>query len=153
MRGKCVQTNRLSLMRQMLTNAAHLALALKLLTLTAAVIAVYFQDLSMIFNDALYSEATNYILAIPLLLAYLVYRKSSTSWHPWREWKAQNQRRFEKHDDWSWLKRNKGFSLQTKQGSVKSSSDSSPRKKPSDDPKVNNESLGAWQKLLILPNV
>jgi len=69
MRGKCVQTNRLSLIRQMMTNTAHLALALKLLTLTAVVTAVYFQDLSMIFNDALYSEATNYILAIPLLLA------------------------------------------------------------------------------------
>lgn len=62
-------------MRQMLTNTAYFALALKLLTLTAAVTALYFQDLSMIFNDALYSEATNYILAIPLLLAYLVYRK------------------------------------------------------------------------------
>jgi len=75
MRGKCVQTTRLSLMGQMLTNTAYLALALKILTLTAAVIAVYFQDLSIIFNDALYNEATSHILAIPILFAYLIYRK------------------------------------------------------------------------------
>jgi len=37
--------------------------------------AIYFQDLNIIFNDALQDEATSYILAIPLLFAYLIYRK------------------------------------------------------------------------------
>jgi exosortase len=53
----------------------NFALALKASTIIVAVIAIYFQDLNLIFTDALYNESTSHILLIPLLLAYLVYRK------------------------------------------------------------------------------
>jgi len=36
---------------------------------------VYRQDLAVVFNEALKSELTNYILAVPFLLAYMVYRR------------------------------------------------------------------------------
>lgn len=43
--------------------------------LIVAPLVLYLQDLEIIFNDALQSDATGYMLAIPFLLAYLVYRK------------------------------------------------------------------------------
>jgi len=58
-----------------LKNLGNLALALKTSTLIVAVIALYFQDLRIIFTDALTNEATSYILIIPFLFAYLIYRK------------------------------------------------------------------------------
>lgn len=54
---------------------SNLLLALKTSTLIAAVIALYFQDLRIIFTDALSDESSSYILIVPVLLAYLVYRK------------------------------------------------------------------------------
>jgi exosortase len=54
---------------------ANLVLALKILTLVAGIIILYLQDLSMIFHDALYNESTSYVLLIPLIFAYLIYRK------------------------------------------------------------------------------
>jgi len=56
-------------------NTSNLALGLKFSTLFAAVLAFYFQDLSLIFTDAVNNEATSYLLVIPFLLLYLVYRK------------------------------------------------------------------------------
>jgi exosortase len=50
-------------------------LALKILTLVTGIIILYLQDLSMIFRDALYNESTSHILLIPLISAYLIYRK------------------------------------------------------------------------------
>jgi exosortase len=50
-------------------------LTLKTTALTAAVIALYLQDLTLVFNDALNNEATSYILIIPFIFAYLIYRK------------------------------------------------------------------------------
>jgi exosortase len=38
-------------------------------------IALFLQDLTILFNDALRSETTSYVLAIPFIFAYLVYRK------------------------------------------------------------------------------
>jgi exosortase len=55
--------------------ATQAALSLEVLTLVLATVAFYSQDLIIIFNDALNNEATSYLLAIPILLAYLVYRK------------------------------------------------------------------------------
>jgi len=49
--------------------------AIKITIATLATVTVFFQDLAMIFNDALQSETTSYILAIPFLLTYLIYRK------------------------------------------------------------------------------
>jgi len=53
----------------------NLALLLKASSLTVAVAALYIQDLRLIFMNALTDEATSYILIIPFLFAYLVYRK------------------------------------------------------------------------------
>src|SRR5208283_5042262 len=53
----------------------RLAIALKFSVITLAVVALYFQDLSMVFTGALTDESTYHILAIPFLFAYLIYRK------------------------------------------------------------------------------
>jgi exosortase len=55
--------------------SATLALGLKPAILTIAIIAFYYQDLALVLSDALTSEATSYILIIPLILSYLIYRK------------------------------------------------------------------------------
>jgi exosortase len=52
-----------------------LIVALKISIVAFATVTVFFQDLAIIFNDALQSETTSYILAIPFLLTYLIYRK------------------------------------------------------------------------------
>jgi exosortase len=49
--------------------------ALKIITCLAAIFAIYYQDLQIIFSDALQNEATNQILLVLPLLAYIVYRK------------------------------------------------------------------------------
>ncbi len=54
---------------------SNYAVAVKGSILIAAALVLYLQDLEIIFNDALQSEATSYMLAIPFLLAYFVYRK------------------------------------------------------------------------------
>lgn len=46
------------------------ATAIAILTIT-----LFFQDLTILFNDAIRSETTSYVLAIPFIFAYLVYRK------------------------------------------------------------------------------
>ena len=51
------------------------AIAIKATILIFAIGAVFFQDLAFIFQDALQTETTSYILAVPFLLGYLVYRK------------------------------------------------------------------------------
>jgi len=53
----------------------RITLAVKIITVIAATIALYNQDLTIIFIDALNNESTGHILLIPLLFAYLVYRK------------------------------------------------------------------------------
>ncbi len=54
---------------------ANVVLTLKISTLVFGIIVFYLQDLSMIFHDALYNESTSHILLIPLIFAYLIYRK------------------------------------------------------------------------------
>jgi len=56
-------------------NQHRLAIALKFSVITIAVIALYFQDLNMVFKGALTNESTYQILAIPFLFAYLLFRK------------------------------------------------------------------------------
>ena len=53
----------------------NLLLAAKAATIAVAVIILYLQDLAIVFNDALNNEATSYILVVPILLVYLMYRK------------------------------------------------------------------------------
>jgi exosortase/archaeosortase family protein len=72
-----MQTTKTSSLQRLagMKNPSNLALALKASTLIVAVIALYFQDLRIIFTDALTNESTSYILIIPFLFSYLVYRK------------------------------------------------------------------------------
>ncbi|MCW4000715.1 MAG: exosortase/archaeosortase family protein [Candidatus Bathyarchaeota archaeon] len=56
-------------------NQHRLTLAIKCAVIAAAVIALYFQDLSLIFQGALVDESSFHILAIPFIFAYLVFRK------------------------------------------------------------------------------
>ncbi len=51
------------------------ALTIKALTILLAAIVVFHQDLTLVFADALQSETASHILAIPVLFAYLLYRK------------------------------------------------------------------------------
>jgi len=49
--------------------------ALKIAVIVTATLTVFFQDLTLIFTDALHNETTSYILAIPFIFASLIYRK------------------------------------------------------------------------------
>jgi exosortase len=53
----------------------QITLGLKITALIAATVALFSQDLAILFNDALQSETTSYLLAIPFLFGYLIYRK------------------------------------------------------------------------------
>jgi len=57
-----------------LTRSA-LALSIKAFALLLATIAIFYQDLAILANEALKSELMSYILAIPFLLIYTLYRK------------------------------------------------------------------------------
>jgi exosortase len=52
-----------------------ITLIIKIAAIVFVIIALFFQDLAIIFNDALKSDTTNYILAVPFIFAYLIYRK------------------------------------------------------------------------------
>ena len=56
-------------------NQYRLAIALKFSIIAIAVVALYSQDLTMVFTGALTNESTYHILAIPFLFGYLLYRK------------------------------------------------------------------------------
>jgi exosortase len=51
------------------------SLILKASAVTMIVVILYFQDLAIVFNNALHDESTFHTLAIPFLFAYLLYRK------------------------------------------------------------------------------
>jgi exosortase/archaeosortase family protein len=53
----------------------RIAVAIKFSVIAIAVIALYFEDLSLVFKGALSDESTFHILAIPFLFAYLLFRK------------------------------------------------------------------------------
>ncbi|MDH5689830.1 MAG: exosortase/archaeosortase family protein, partial [Candidatus Bathyarchaeota archaeon] len=54
---------------------SKLALITKVSALQLIVLALYHQDLVLIANEALQSEIMSYMLAIPILFTYLIYRK------------------------------------------------------------------------------
>jgi exosortase len=56
-------------------SASTLTVGLKVTVTIAVVIAIFHQDLLILANDALQSDLTSYILVIPFLFTYLVYRK------------------------------------------------------------------------------
>jgi exosortase/archaeosortase family protein len=55
--------------------STHQVLALKIVVILLATLTVFFQDLKVVFTDALSNGTTSYMLAVPFILAYLVYRK------------------------------------------------------------------------------
>jgi exosortase len=59
----------------LLRDPSTLALAFKASVIGVAVFALYYQDFRLIFTDALQNEATNYVLVIPFIFAYFLYRK------------------------------------------------------------------------------
>ena len=48
---------------------------LKIVVIVNVIIAVFFQDLVFLFDDSLQNQSTSYILAVPFILAYIIYRK------------------------------------------------------------------------------
>jgi len=56
-----VKTKTVLFHAKQLLSRSNLALTLKILTLTIATLAVFHQDLTIIFTDALQSEITNYM--------------------------------------------------------------------------------------------
>ena len=52
-----------------------IALSVKGIAVLGATIAIYFQDLTIVANEAIRSELMSHILVIPFLLAYILYRK------------------------------------------------------------------------------
>ncbi len=58
-------------------NQHRLALATKFSVMIIGIIAFYFQDLTLVFSNALSDESSYHILAIPFLFGYLLYRKRS----------------------------------------------------------------------------
>lgn len=51
------------------------SLILKTATILAAVLAIFHQDLTMMVNNALHSESMSYMIAIPFIFSYIIYRK------------------------------------------------------------------------------
>lgn len=56
-------------------NRSSLVLGLKIATIIATSAVIFYQDLAIVVNDALYSEFMSHILAIPFFFSYLIYRK------------------------------------------------------------------------------
>lgn len=56
-------------------NQHRIAISLKFSVITIAIIALYSQDLGIVFNGALHDETTYHILVIPFLFVFLLYRK------------------------------------------------------------------------------
>ena len=54
---------------------SKIALSIKVGAILILVLAVYSQDLTLVANEALHSEIMSYILAIPIMFLYLLYRK------------------------------------------------------------------------------
>jgi len=54
---------------------SNAVLSIKAATIIFATLAIYHQDLTILGNETIQSELMNYILAIPFLLIYLLYRK------------------------------------------------------------------------------
>jgi len=53
----------------------RVAVGTKVTAIVLATFAIYYQDLAAVANEAIRSEPMSHILAVPLLLAYLIYRK------------------------------------------------------------------------------
>jgi len=61
--------------RPLLESQTQIPFAIKTAVMLLTTMALFGQDLAVIFNDALQNETTSYILAVPFLFTYLIYRK------------------------------------------------------------------------------
>ena len=57
-----------------LTRSA-MALSIKAFAVLLATTAIFYQDLAILANEALKNELMSYILAVPFLFIYILYRK------------------------------------------------------------------------------
>jgi len=57
---------------------SNLVLTLKIIVVVSATLALFSQDLNMVFSDAMQSEISSHILAVPFIFAYMLYRKRKT---------------------------------------------------------------------------
>jgi len=73
-----MQKLQLKLLNLSAIDQANLWLTIKVATVTFATLALFNKDLTIIFSDAIQSEATSHILIVPLILAYLLFRKRKT---------------------------------------------------------------------------
>ena len=62
-------------MRPYLPKLDSLLWVIKPTFLVIVIISIFFQDLVLLVNDALFNTTTNYMLAIPFIFTYLIYRK------------------------------------------------------------------------------
>jgi exosortase/archaeosortase family protein len=51
------------------------AVAVKITAIVATILTIFFQDLMLVFTDALRNGTASYVLTIPFIFAYLAYRK------------------------------------------------------------------------------
>lgn len=58
-----------------ITLNVNVAVALKIVVVVGAISAIFFRDLTLIFTEALMNGTASYVLTIPLIFTYLVYRK------------------------------------------------------------------------------
>jgi len=75
-KAKNSENEEVKVFRKLKENARSLYLqiiAISLIILT--ILIVYWQDLSILFNEALQSEAAGHIIFVPFLVSYLIYRK------------------------------------------------------------------------------
>ncbi|MGQ9551910.1 MAG: exosortase/archaeosortase family protein [Candidatus Bathycorpusculaceae bacterium] len=63
------------LKNSMLSTGSQIALGAKIAAITIFTLALFHQDLTILFSDALRSETTSHLLVIPALFTYLIYRK------------------------------------------------------------------------------
>ena len=57
---------------------SNLILSFKIIALISLTFAVFFEDLTLVFSDALQSEITSHILAVPFIFAFIICRKRKT---------------------------------------------------------------------------
>lgn len=65
-----------NLFRKTLTDLKkHSLLVLSAIMIPLMILVVYWRDLSILVNEALYSEAVTHIILVPVLVSYIMYRK------------------------------------------------------------------------------
>ena len=56
-------------------SSSEIVFAAKIAVIISVTVAFFFGDFSILFTDAFYSEASSFVLAIPFIVVYILYRK------------------------------------------------------------------------------